>query len=53
MLDHNDLFSTFAKSYDASRETEMSLSEYLAGLPRRSDDVCGRAGAHSCGYRRA
>ena len=31
MLDHNDLFSTFAKSYDARRETEMSLSEYLAG----------------------
>jgi serine protein kinase len=31
MLEHNDLFSTFAKSYDARRETEMSLSDFLAG----------------------
>jgi len=31
MLEHNDLFSTFAKSYDSRRETEMSLSDYLSG----------------------
>jgi len=42
MLDHNDLFSTFAKSYDARRETEMSLSEYLAGC---RDDSMMYAGA--------
>ena len=42
MLDHNDLFSSFAKSYDARRETEMSLSEYLAGC---RDDSMMYAGA--------
>jgi serine protein kinase len=42
MLEHNDLFSTFAKSYDARRETEMSLSDYLAGC---RDDPMMYAGA--------
>jgi serine protein kinase len=42
MLEHNDLFSSFAKSYDARRETEMSLSEYLAGC---RDDPMMYAGA--------
>jgi serine protein kinase len=31
MFPENDLFASFAKSYDARRETEMSLSEYLDG----------------------
>src|SRR5689334_2077931 len=39
---HNDLFSSFAKSYDARRETEMSLSDYLAGC---RDDPMMYAGA--------
>src|SRR5262245_29247050 len=42
MLEHNDLFSSFAKSYDARRETEMSLSDYLAGC---RDDPMMYAGA--------
>src|SRR6478609_5809674 len=33
----NDLFTNFARSYDARRETEMSLSEYLEGC--RSDPM--------------
>ena len=31
MFPTNDLFTSFARSYDARRETEMSLSEYLEG----------------------
>jgi serine protein kinase len=42
MLEHNDLFSSFAKSYDSRRETEMSLSDYLAGC---RDDPMMYAGA--------
>jgi serine protein kinase len=42
MLEHNDLFSSFAKSYDARRETEMSLSDFLAGC---RDDPMMYAGA--------
>src|SRR5262247_556345 len=42
MLENNDLFSSFAKSYDARRETEMSLSDYLAGC---RDDPMMYAGA--------
>src|SRR3954451_908171 len=37
MFPTNDLFAGFARSYDARRETEMSLSEYLEGC--RSDPM--------------
>ena len=37
MMYVNDLFTSFARSYDARRETEMSLSEYLEGC--RSDPM--------------
>ena len=31
MYPSDDLFSSFARSYEARRETEMSLSDYLEG----------------------
>src|SRR3954452_14958847 len=42
MFPTNDLFTSFARSYDARRETEMSLSEYLEGC---RDDPMMYAGA--------
>src|SRR4051794_21546646 len=42
MFPTNDLFTSFARSYDARRETEMSLSEYLEGC---RDDPMMVAGA--------
>src|SRR5215210_4482119 len=42
MFPMNDLFTSFARSYDARRETEMSLSEYLEGC---RDDPMMYAGA--------
>src|SRR3954453_1150938 len=42
MFPTNDLFTNFARSYDARRETEMSLSEYLEGC---RDDPMMYAGA--------
>ena len=32
MFPMNDLFTSFARSYDVRRETEMSLLEYLEGI---------------------
>src|SRR3954468_13172036 len=42
MFPTNELFTSFARSYDARRETEMSLSEYLEGC---RDDPMMVAGA--------
>src|SRR3954469_5459044 len=42
MFPMNDLFTSFARSYDARRETEMSLLEYLEGC---RDDPMMYAGA--------
>ena len=53
MFPTNDLFTSFARSYDARRETEMSLARISRGLPRRSDDVRERARADPGRDRRA
>ncbi len=49
----DDLFSAFTRSYDARNAAELSLAEYLNGLPRRPDDVRQRPERILRGDRRA
>ena len=39
----SNLFDSYARAFEARRETVMSIQEYLEGCRNRPDDVCRAA----------